>query len=55
MTASNLIDSIESYNFECEGGPLRCCDEWIQLKQLVAVWFPHDDVDRPVIKIVDGK
>lgn len=30
--ASELIATLESYDFTCEGGPLKNCREWIQLK-----------------------
>lgn len=30
-----LLDDIELYNFECEGGPLVNCVEWIELKRII--------------------
>lgn len=32
-----LIEKIETYGFECEGGPLTNCVQWIQLKEIVNV------------------
>lgn len=31
----DLLDDIELYDFECEGGPLVNCVEWIGLRELV--------------------
>jgi hypothetical protein len=28
-----LLNSIEAYGFECEGGPLQNCAEWIELRR----------------------
>ena len=34
LTVQELLDRIEhSYNFECEGEPLRKCAEWIELRK----------------------
>ena len=30
-----LLDKIESYGFECEGGPLRNCVDWHQLQSQI--------------------
>ena len=33
MTVKQLLDRLENhYDFQCEGGPLRLCVEWQQLK-----------------------
>lgn len=29
-----LFDKIEAYGFECQGGPLSLCQEWINLKEM---------------------
>ena len=33
MNLPNLIEKIESYEFECKGGPLINCIDWIELKK----------------------
>ena len=32
----NLVDKLEAYNFQCEGGPLQNCVDWQQLRKDVA-------------------
>lgn len=37
ITVQALIDQLENYyDFQCEGGPLRNCVEWRQLKARIA-------------------
>lgn len=36
VEAEILWQKIEAYNFECEGGPLRNCVEWQQLREALA-------------------
>ena len=36
MNLSNLLEKIESYEFECKGGPLINCIDWIELKEKIA-------------------
>jgi hypothetical protein len=44
MNISNLLEKIESYKFECEGGPLNNCIDWIELKtKIVNDGFNNDD------------
>lgn len=31
-----LIDSIDTYNFKCQGGSLRLCSEWMEIKEHMA-------------------
>ena len=35
MTLQQLIDKLETYNFECEAGPLFLCVDWMKLKSQV--------------------
>ena len=35
-TLQELISKIESYNFECEAGPLSMCVDWMKLKAMLA-------------------
>lgn len=35
MNLEELLKSIERYDFECEGGPLVNCAEWMTLKRFV--------------------
>ena len=35
MKKEELIKRIEEYNFECIGGKLENCVEWIELKKLL--------------------
>lgn len=35
MKAKDLIQKIEAYPFESEGGPLHLCTDWIDLKDFV--------------------
>lgn len=44
-----LIDKIESYNFECEAGNLTKCSDWIQLKYKLGL---EEDVALKLVKIV---
>ena len=39
-TVRALVKKIESYDFECEAGPLKNCLSWIELQQLV--WEDSD-------------
>jgi hypothetical protein len=33
---AHLVDRLENYiGFECEGGPLKLCVDWIQLKEFL--------------------
>ncbi len=32
MTLAELADHLESYDFECEGGPLKNCVDWMRIK-----------------------
>jgi hypothetical protein len=34
----NLIEKLESYEFECEAGPLTRCADWDAIKQVVDLW-----------------
>jgi hypothetical protein len=40
----NLIEKLESYEFECEAGPLAKCVDWGAIKEIVDLWV---DVDAP--------
>ena len=33
VACTDLFDKLESYNFECEAGPLALCEGWRQLKR----------------------
>ena len=33
MTPTELCDRLEDYKFECPGGTLKNCDEWIELRR----------------------
>jgi len=35
MNLSNTLKKIESYEFECKGGPLINCLHWIELKKKI--------------------
>lgn len=32
----NLLDKIEKYGFQCDGGNLTNCKEWLELKHLAS-------------------
>lgn len=39
-----LLNRIEQYKFECEGGPLHLCTEWIELKKELQPLLQQTDV-----------
>lgn len=44
MSTLNLLQSIESYQFQCEAGPLDNCAEWLELKAMLQK--PEADVAK---------
>ena len=41
MTTKDIIDRLENdYRFECEGGPLKNCVEWQELRRRVLASIP---------------
>ncbi len=39
MTPTELCDRLDDYKFECPGGTLKNCDEWIELRRCLGAPF----------------
>lgn len=50
----NLIERLENYyDFQCEGGPLKNCVEWIRLKEVVRAYDAA--ADKFIRKVDEGR
>jgi hypothetical protein len=41
MTPAELCNRLEEYEFQCPGGALNHCDEWIELRRRVGTPSPR--------------
>jgi hypothetical protein len=41
-----LLDGLKDYHFECEGGPLENCLEFLELEEIVNILENSSNIDK---------